>query len=355
MKTLDRYLVSAILSSTALVMLVLLGLGAFVNFAGQVDNVGEGTYTIVDALIYVALILPQQAYEMLPMATLLGALLGLGTLASNSELTVLRASGVSMWRLARAIAIGGLVLTLITAALGELIAPPAEQFAKRFRAQQLNRDVGLSGGQGGWIKDGNVIVNVGPALSTSAEGGVRFYRFDDQGRIVSVGRAASAEVSESRNWLLRDFGESVFSPSGVATRNETLATKQSFLSREVLQLSVVDPDQLSGRRLARYVDYLKSNGLNSERYEIARWSRVASVITVFLMSLLALPFVFGSMRSSGAGTRLVIGVLIGVGYYLLSQTLGSSGAVYGINPIVTAFLPTMILSALIVMLMARAQ
>ncbi|MEO1574521.1 MAG: LPS export ABC transporter permease LptG, partial [Pseudomonadota bacterium] len=350
-----RYLVTTMLGATGLVLMVLLGLAAFVNFAGQLDNVGEGSYTIVDALIYVVLIIPQQAYEMLPVASLIGALLGLGALASNSEMTVLRASGVSIWRLARSVAIGGLALTVLAGALGELIAPPAEQYAKRYRAQQLNRDVDFSGGQGGWIKDGNVIVNGGAAFSGDPDSGVRIYRFNDDGRLLSVGRAAMAEVSEHQTWLLTDYGESSFSPAGVATRNEPLATQRSLLSPELVRLSIVEPDQLSGRRLARYVDYLRSNGLSSDRYEIARWSRIASVVTVFLMSLLALPFVFGSLRSSGAGTRLVIGVLFGVAYYLVSQTLANSGTVYGLNPVLTAFSPPLLLSLIIAFLMSRVR
>ncbi|MFK8015616.1 MAG: LPS export ABC transporter permease LptG [Gammaproteobacteria bacterium] len=354
MKTIDRYLVMAMLSATGLIMLVLLGLGAFVNFAGQVDNVGEGSYTLFNALTFVALTLPQQAYEMLPIATLLGALLGLGALASNSELIVLRASGVSIWRLARAVAIGGFALTLITAALGEFIAPPSEQYAKRFRAQQLHRQLSFTGGQSGWVKDGDVIVNIGEALSVDG-GGVRIYRFDGEGRIASIGVAASAEVSSSQNWLLADFRESTFSSAGVATRNEQLATQRSYLNPELLRLSVVDADQLSGRRLSRYVAYLKRNQLNSERYEIALWSRVASVVSVFLMSLLALPFVFGSLRASGSGTRLVVGVLFGVAYYLTSKTLASSGAVYGINPVLTAFLPALVLASVTVLMMSRVR
>jgi lipopolysaccharide export system permease protein len=353
--TIDRYLATAMLGATGLIMLVLLGLAAFINFVGQVDNVGEGSYTLLNALGFVALNLPQQAYEMLPVAALLGALLGLGALASNSELIVLRASGVSIWRLARTVAITGGALMLLAAALGELIAPPAEQYAKRFRAQQLHKQLSFTGGQSGWVKDGNVIVNIGAALSGAEDGGVRIYRFDDDGRIASVGTAASAEVSASQNWLLGDYRESSFSAAGVATRNERLATQRSDLNPDLLRLSVVDVDQLSGRRLARYVSYLEHNQLNSERYKIALWARVASVVSVFMMAMLALPFVFGSLRTSGAGTRLVVGVLFGVAYYLASKTLASSGAVYGLNPVLTAFLPTLVLAVITLLMMVRLR
>ena len=355
MTTIDRYLAGVVLVTIGLIMLVLLGLAAFINFVGQVDNVGEGSYTLLDALAYVALTLPQQAHEMLPVATLLGTLLGLGSLASNSELIVLRASGVSVWRLARSVAFVGLGLTVLAAALGEFIAPPTENYAKRFRTQQLHRQLSFTGGQSGWVKDGNVIVNIGPALSGEEGAGVRIYRFDRDGRIASVGTAASADVSASQNWLLGDYRESSFSAAGVATRREPLATQRSELSPDLLRLSVVDVDQLSGRRLARYAGYLKDNRLSSERYEIALWSRVASVVSVFIMALLAVPFVFGSQRAAGAGARLLLGVLLGVGYYLASNTLASSGTVYGINPVLTAFLPTLVLAVLTVLLMQRVR
>lgn len=355
MRLIDRYLLGTMLASTGIILLVLLGLGAFVNFVGQVDNVGEGSYTLLGALTFVALNLPQQAYEMLPVAALLGALLGLGALASNSELIVLRASGVSVWRLARSVAIGGLALMTVAAALGEFIAPPAEQYAKRFRAQQLHKQLSFAGGQSGWIKDGNVIVNIGEFLSGEGEGGVRIYRFDDDGRVHSIGAAAMADVSADQQWQLEDYRESSFIGEGVRTRKQRLATQASELSPDLLRLSVVDPDQLSGRRLARYVGYLKANGLKSDRYETAAWSRLANVLSVALMCLLALPFVFGSLRSAGGGARIVVGVLFGVAYFLGSKTLMNSGAVYGLNPVLTAFLPTLLLASVTALLLARVR
>lgn len=355
MRIIDRYMLSVMLSSTALILLVLIGLGAFINFAGQVDNVGEGSYTLLGALTFVALNLPQQAYVMLPVAALLGTLLGLGGLASSSELTVLRASGVSIWRLARSVSIGALVLTVLAAALGEFIAPPAEQYAKRFRAQQMHKQLSFAGGQSGWIKDGNVIVNIGEFLSGEGDGGVRIYRFDDTGRLHSVGAASMADVSADHKWQLEDYRESTFGDDGVRTRKQRLATQNSDLSPDLLRLSVIDPDQLSGRRLARYVSYLKANGLKSDRYEIAAWSRVSNVLAVFLMCLLALPFVFGSLRSAGGGARIVVGVLFGVAYFLGSKTLANSGAVYGIEPALTAFLPALVLATITTLLLARVR
>lgn len=355
MRTFDRYVLAIMLRATALVLLVLVGLSAFINFAGQVDDVGKGSYSLLDALTFVTLKIPNQAYEMLPIATLLGALTGLGALASHSELIVMRASGMSVWRLARPVAVAGIVLTLLSAAIGEIIAPPTEQYAKRFRAQQMHKQLNFAGGQSGWIKDGDVVVNIGEVLQSGRAGGVRIYRFDDAGLIRSIGVAAMADVSADQRWRLEDYKESRFVEGGVTTRKQRLETQESSLNSDLLRLSVVDPEQLSGLGLANYVRYLKSNGLDSDRYESALWSRFAASVSVFVMCLLALPFVFGSLRSSGAGTRILVGVIFGVVYYLASKTMANSGTVYSLNPVLTAWLPTMVLCVVTGLLLARVR
>ena len=92
MSVLDRYIVRTILGTVALVMAVLLVLGALFVFIDQQSDVGIGHYTALGALWYSLLNLPQQAYELLPITALLGSLLGLGTLARGSELTVMRST-----------------------------------------------------------------------------------------------------------------------------------------------------------------------------------------------------------------------------------------------------------------------
>ncbi|MBT8143354.1 MAG: LptF/LptG family permease, partial [Gammaproteobacteria bacterium] len=160
MKQIDRYLLGGIVKGTGLVLLVLLALSSFIGFVGQVDDVGQGSYSTADAMVYVLLTLPLIAYQMAPIATLLGALLGLGNLAANSELVVMRAAGISPWRLTRSVVIAGVLIALLSAALGEFIAPPSEQYAKRFRTLSINNELSMGQGQSGWIRDGNVIVNI---------------------------------------------------------------------------------------------------------------------------------------------------------------------------------------------------
>ena len=355
MNIIDKYVFVAVVQTTFLILAVLLSLGAFVGFAGQVDNVGTGSYALPDALAYVALTLPQQAYDMMPVAALLGALLGLGTLASNSELVIMRAAGISVWRLSVSIIGAGLFLAVLAYVLGELIAPPVEHYAKKERASKLHKQLSFAGGSSGWIKDGNLIVSIDEVLNDGRTGTIGIYEFDSEGNLSSIAAASSASVSEEANWQLEDYRETRFTPTGIKSRKQLIEIRQSGLSEELLKLSVVDPDQFSASRLWRYVGHLEANNLNSDRYRIAFWARLANLVSIILMCVLALPFVFGSLRRVGSGTRVMFGVLFGVGYYLASKTLMNSGTVYGLDPAVTAWLPTALLLIISLILLSRVR
>ena len=94
MNILDRYLYRTVLVYTAMAMAVLLALGALFLFISQQSDIGVGSYSAGDAFLFTMLNLPQQAFELLPIGAMIGALMGLGNLASGSELVVTRASGV---------------------------------------------------------------------------------------------------------------------------------------------------------------------------------------------------------------------------------------------------------------------
>jgi lipopolysaccharide export system permease protein len=154
-----------------------------------------------------------------------------------------------------------------------------------------------------------------------------------------VARAESVDLDSSNRWVLSNYGQTVFEDSGVAIRSERESTDFDAMSPELLELSVVREDLLDTPSLQRYIAYLRANDLDAHRYLVAYWSRVASVLSVVLMTILALPFVFGSLRSAGAGARLLVGLVIGLSYYVLVQVLKTGGEVYGLDPLVIAFAP----------------
>lgn len=350
---LTGYLLRTILSSTLLVLLVLIALAGLFEFIGQLDNV-QGDFGIPEALLFAALRLPQLSFEMLPIAALIGALLGLGNLATSSELVVMRTAGVSVMRLIGMVAIAGFVLMVVTALLGEFIAPPLDYFARHMRneaifEQQEDFDNAT------WIKDGPVILHL-ERINTEFEfGGIYLYRFYDDNSLQSVGRAENAGIDEDDRWILENFRATRFVDAGVQVVESSLAVESFDINSELLGITLVKPISLSARGLMSYIDYLQANGMTAERYQTELWARITRTVTVMVMPVLALAFVFGSLRSVGHGTRLIIGVLIGLLYFLASEMLANSGQVFNLNPAVVSWLPSIALLVVTAFALSRVR
>jgi len=352
---LGNYVVRTILGYTALVMLVLLALGALFLFIGQQDDIGTGGYTATQALLFVALNLPSYLFQLLPVGALIGALLGLGNLARGSELVVMRASGVTTARFCVWLGIAGFILAVLMVALGEFVAPPLEKYARQLKVFSKYSEFSFAGNRGTWVRDGDTIISVEQQSADARYGGVQVFRFDSDRRLLGVGRADSASVDDANGWQLEGYAETRFADG--RTEVERSATKEvrTTLSAEFLGLAVVEPETMGLRDLRSYIAHLQRNNLDFTAFEAAFWARIARVTALVLVVILALPFALGSMRDSGQGARTVVGILIGAGFVLLSQTLESSGQLFDLAPWIVGWGPTLLLAALTMALLARIR
>ncbi len=342
MSLLTSYLMRAILTSTVLVMLVLLALAGLFEFISQLEDT-QGNYGVPQALLFAALRLPQLSFEMLPIAALIGSLLGLGSLANNSELVVMRTAGLSINRLAGMVAISGAVLMVFTGVIGEYIGPPLDYFARTMRDEgryeQEDRDIGNAA----WVKDGPVILHLERINPEFEFGALYMFRFNEDNSLKSIARAENSGIDNSDNWILENVRETQFRDDGVQVVESTVAVESFDVSGELLGITLVKPVSLSARGLMSYIGYLRRNELSAERYEMELWSRISKTVTVVIMPVLALAFVFGSLRSSGSGSRLLIGVLLGLAYFLASEMIANSGQVFNLNPAIVTWLPSIAL------------
>lgn len=355
MSILDRYIVRAILGTVLMVMTVLLVLGALFVFIDQQKDIGVGHYTALGALWYSLLNLPQLAYEVLPITALIGSLLGLGSLARGSELTVIRATGVSVARLASMALLAGLLLVLVEVLLGEFLAPPLEATARAQKAFSKLNNVSFGGGGGAWVRDGDLILNVAGQSSQRQFGTMEIFELSPDHRLLALGRAAHAAAEARGRWLLSDYRESRFDGDSVAAREPAQRVLESNVSAGFLGLAVEDPKQLSERALWRLIQYSQSNDLDAREYLFAFWSRIARTVGVIFAVLLAIPFVLGAMRSASAGTRTMLGLLIGIGLFLLQRLIESGTVVFQLNPVLLAWIPTTLLALVTLTLLSRVR
>ncbi|HSD68183.1 MAG TPA: LPS export ABC transporter permease LptG, partial [Woeseiaceae bacterium] len=331
-----------------------LALGGLFEFISQLED-AQADYGVAQALLFALLRLPQLSFEMLPIAALIGSLLGLGALAGNSEIIVMRTAGLSVARLAGMVAISGMVIMAFTALVAEFIGPPLDYFARTMRDEARAGYEHADTGNSAWVKDGDVILHLDRVNTEYNFGGVYLYRFNDDNSLDAIARAENAGIDESDRWILENYRETRFRNDGVQAVAASLAVESFEINSEMLGVTLVKPISLSGRGLASYIGYLKRNGLNAVRYETELWSRIAQTVTVIIMPVLALAFVFGSLRSSGAGGRLMIGVLVGLAYFLASEMLANSGQVFNLNPAIIAWVPMSFLLIVTVFALSRVR
>lgn len=351
---LSTYLMRAILTSSLLVLVVLLALAALFEFIGQVDNL-QGDFGIPQALIYALLRLPQLSFEMLPIAVLIGSLLGLGGLATHSELVVMRTAGLSVTQLAAMVAMSGLVLTILTALIGEFIGPPLDYYARNMRNEARFEQADQDFGNAAWVKDGDRILHLERVNAEFEFGRIYMFQFNEDDTLALIAQAENSGIDDSDRWILENYRATRFGSEDVEVVESQVEVQDFDVGGDVLGITLVKPVSLSGRGLMSYIDYLRRNDLSAVRYEMELWSRISSTATVVIMPVLALAFVFGSLRSAGAGSRLMVGVLIGLAYFLASETLANSGQVFDLNPALVTWLPTLALVAVTGFALSRVR
>jgi len=338
---LDRYIGKTIFNTIMMTLFMLVSLSGIIKFVDQLRKTGQGDYSVVGAGLYTLLSVPKDIEIFFPMAALLGALLGLGTLASRSELVVMQASGFTRMQIAAAVMKTAIPLVLLTMAIGEWVAPQGEQMARNYRSQALYGGSMLSVQNGLWAKDGNDFIYIERVVSDSELSGVNIYHFNQQNRLQTLRYAETANYSDG-SWHLSQVDLSdLTDPQQIAGQQMLSGVWKTNLTPDKLGVVALDPDALSITGLRDYVHYLKQSGQESNRYELNMWSKIFSPFSVAVMMLMALSFIFGPLRSVAMGVRVITGISFGFLFYVLDQIFGPLSLVYSLPPLYGALLPSM--------------
>jgi lipopolysaccharide export system permease protein len=354
MKILQRYLNKTLLEMTALVFLIVAGLEVFILFLGELRDIGHGEYTLFSAFIYVVLDLPTELYMLFPMLGLLGILLGLGILANHHELMVLRVSGLSVFQINWMVIKIAIVMIVIMTLVGEWVAPRLERMADNFKIVKTSNGQMLKTIHGLWLRNQGNFLHIDAIFPKGKLAGVTMYEFDKNHRLTKSLFAQSA-VYQKSHWLLKNVVESAITEQKVVTKNYLESTFPIRLNPKLLQLSKDEPEDLSLKQLRRYIRFLDENHLKDANYNFAFWSRVLQPLATLVMMLLAVPFVFGPLRSTTRGLRMLVGILFGFGFYILNQFFGPISVVYQFPPLLAAFLPTFIFGLIVLFFNRKAN
>ncbi len=354
---LDKYIGKTIFNTIMATLFMLVSLSGIIKFVDQLRKTGQGEYTALGAGLYTLLSVPKDIEIFFPMAALLGALLGLGTLAQRSELVVMQASGFTRMQIAASVMKTAIPLVLLTMAIGEFVAPQGEQMARNYRAQQLVGGSLLSTQSGLWAKDGDNFIFIERIRGDNQLAGISIYSFNKERRLQTVRYAASAQYNaEKKLWELAQVDQSDLTDPQQVKGTQTLSGEwKTTLTPDKLGVVALDPTALSITGLYNYTKYLKQSGQVSGRYELNMWSKIFQPLSVAVMMLMALSFIFGPLRSVSMGMRVVTGISFGFLFYVLDQIFGPLSLVYNIPPLLGALLPSAAFFAISVFMLLKRQ
>lgn len=350
----NRYIQRSIHLGTLGALLLLVSLSLFFTFVRELDNMAQEGYGLLQVLEYLALSTPGKIVEFMPLAVLLGSILSLGALAGNSEIIAMQASGVSLNRMLAAVLQAALVLAFISFFLADWVVPDSETGAGKLKNLGQKNSTALQSSERLWIKDGSRVVHVQALLPNGYARDIEIYQLDKKGKLISTMRAARAVPLES-GWELQQVTQSIISPQDVVTRRYDRLVYDGSLSRELLQVLMIEPRKMSSPDLYAYLNFLDENRLDSHLERLIFWKKLLAPLTIVIMCLLAFPFVLGSQRQSSGGQRLLTGILLGLAFVVVERLLTQLGLQFAINPLMVALLPNLLFLSLAILLLIKKQ
>jgi lipopolysaccharide export system permease protein len=350
---LDRYVGRSVLLSILLCTLLLVGLSALIKYVEQLKQVGAGGYDAIAAGWYVLLSVPRELVLFFPIGALLGGVIGLGQLASSSELVVLQSVGRSRFNIVMAVLKTVLPVLILIMVMGEYLVPLTER-----RADDL-KSMAVSGGQmtvssaGVWIREQQDFINIAAVLRDGSLQGITRYRFGTGPELLETAQAARGRYLNGQ-WHLQDVHRTFFT-NKQKIGSEVVAEEswQMRLTPDKLEVVAISPDELSASDLYDYIRYMEQNGQKVERYQLELWRKLLSPLAVIAMMLLAASTVFGPLRSVPMGARIITGVIFGFGFYVANQVFGPMSLVYNVPPALGATGPSLLFMALAFYLLKR--
>ncbi|MCP4878589.1 MAG: LPS export ABC transporter permease LptG [Gammaproteobacteria bacterium] len=350
----NRYIARTIHLGTFTALLALAGLGLFFLFVGELDDLGKGGYHLPEIIKYVALSLPGKVVEFMPLAVLLGSILGLGALASNSEIIAMQASGVSLSKLLSPGLLAAAILAVLNFLLADMVVPDSESYARAVKNLTRDKTTALIGKQGLWIKDESRVLHIGQLLPNGSARDIEIFQLDQQGNIDSIKRAGSA-IPLEQGWELQRVEESRFGDDEVQTASFDRLLYDGGLSPPLLKVLMIEPRQMSSFDLYAYLSFLDENKLDARVERLIFWQKLFAPLTIVVMCLLAFPFVLGTQRQGNTGQRLLIGILLGLSFVVVDRLLTQLGTQFEVNAFTVALLPNLVFLSIAIAMLFKKQ
>lgn len=345
MTIIESYLGKQVIVFILLVTLALLGFDLFFNLVYELKFVGRGQYTLAAAFTYLLLIIPGRIYMLFPWAALIGTLIGLSLLANHSELVVMRTVGISIARITYAVLKAAFILMLLAVFLGEGIAPFTERLAQDKKTLALSDGQTIQTAFGLWVRQRKEFIHVQAVRSNGELLGVTCYQFDNHRKLKTALFAQSA-IKNGKGWILQQVQGTRFLPNKTEVFQEKQQPVSYLLNPEILKIAMVKhPERLSLLALMRTIRHRTRYALNTQAYKLALFTKLFQPIVILMMVFLAVPFIFGPLRSASTGFRVVVGIIVAFLFNTVNHLFAPLAIVYEVPPLLAVLVPIGVFSA----------
>ncbi|WP_249976206.1 LPS export ABC transporter permease LptG [Vreelandella olivaria] len=334
----DRYIARNVLAAIIVVQFVLLGLDITIAYIGDLSDT-QGNYTALDVLFYLLMRVPWRFYQYAPVAVLIGALIGLGSMASSNELTVMRAAGRSLARIVWGVMKPVLLVVVVVLLVAEFVSPRTEQFAEAWRLEQRQGAGAMPASRSGWQFEGDSVYRFGAIRADNVVLDLTRYRFDER-RLTEATHASRAHWEEGE-WQLEGVTTTrIFDDRTESEYHDQMTWETAFTPTQLERL-LRDIQSQAPSELWAYARFLQSQGLQADQPLLYFWQKVLMPLTMGSLVLIAASFVFGPLRTVAAGTRVFYGVVTGLVFKYVQDLLAPASTIFGFSPVWAVLVPTL--------------
>ncbi len=354
MSIIEKYVGRTVISSIFVTLSVLIGISALFRFIEHLKYVGREDFTALTAGLYALFLIPQDLEAFFPMAAMIGGLIGLGALASNSELVVMQAVGLSKSNIVSAVLKASTILIVVMMVFSEWGVPSSIKKANEIKTRAISGGQIYSAEQGIWAKEGDAFINIKEVTEAGDLVQVSVFEFDQDLKLKQQLNADFGQFIDNQ-WVLFNVVKKEWLAKNIETTLVPELVWGSQLAPNKLGIVSIKPERMAMSELFEYLTYLNDNEQNASRYELALWRKMFQPFNVAVMLLLALSFIFGPLRSVTMGARVILGILTGFSFFLVDRVFGSMALVYEVSPAVGAFVPTLAFCLLAIHLLTKKQ
>jgi len=343
---LDRYVGKQYLRIVLLTFVGLLGIFYIATFVDLSDKLFKGQTTVLTILEYFWYATPQYVSYVLPISALVATLVTVGMLTKSSELTVMKACGISLYRVSLPLLLFSLLWSGVLFGMGESFQAEANRRAEGIRHvingnplatfDLLDRR---------WLvsQDGAMIYHYVHFDPDRVElNAVTTYRFaDDDWRLAERTYATQAVFDDGwqgREVWRREFGDH----RGPGAFERPAPRDMPWIDPpEYFATEQPEAERMSYQQLTRYIGELEASGVDVVALRVALQRKLSFPFVTLILTLIAVPFAVTTGRH-GAMYGVGIGIILAFSYWLVASIFAAIGSAGLLTPLLAAWAPNVL-------------